>query len=71
MYILADLGHMTKMAATPIYSKNPEKIFSKTSGPIAMKLGMEHLEWQPIIIYSNCDPSLTLRYFTPRSDLVT
>ena len=24
---LGDLGHMTKMAATPIYGKNPSKIF--------------------------------------------
>ena len=31
-----DLGHMTKMAATPIYSK----IFSRTGGPIFTKLGM-------------------------------
>ena len=35
------LGHMTKMAAMPIYGKNPSKIlFSGTSGPISMKLGM-------------------------------
>ena len=34
-------GHMTKMAATPIYGKTPSKIFfSRTSGPIFMKLGM-------------------------------
>ena len=26
------LGHMTKMAATPIYGKNPSKIFSRTRG---------------------------------------
>ena len=33
------LGHMTKMAAKPIYGKNPLKIFlSRTSGPFAMKL---------------------------------
>ena len=36
-----DAGHMTKMAATPIYGKNPSKIFfSGTGGPISMKLGM-------------------------------
>ena len=36
-----DAGHMTKMAAMPIYGKNPSKIFlSGTSGPISMKLGM-------------------------------
>ena len=34
-------GHMTKMAATPIYGKNPSKFFfSGTEGPISMKLGM-------------------------------
>ena len=34
-------GHMTKMAATPIYGKNPSKIFfSRTGGPILTKLGM-------------------------------
>ena len=34
-------GHMTKMAATPIYGKNPSKIFfSRTGGLIFMKLGM-------------------------------
>ena len=35
------LGHMTKMAAMPIYGKNPPKIFfSRTGGPIFTKLGM-------------------------------
>ena len=35
------LGHMTKMAATPIYGRNPSKIFfSRTGGPISTKLGM-------------------------------
>ena len=34
-------GHMTKMATTPIYGKNPSKIFfSRTSGPIFTKLSM-------------------------------
>ena len=34
-------GHMTKMAAMPIYGKNPLKIFfSKTRRPIALGLGM-------------------------------
>ena len=36
-----DAGHMTKMAVTPIYGKNPSKIFlSETCGPIPTKLGM-------------------------------
>ena len=35
------LGHMTKMAATPIYGKNPSKIFfSRTGRPIFTKLSM-------------------------------
>ena len=35
------LGHMTKMAATPIYGKNHSKIFfSRTGEPIFTKLGM-------------------------------
>ena len=34
-------GHKTKMAATPIYGKNPPKnFFWGTAEPIAMKLGM-------------------------------
>ena len=35
-----DAGHMTKMAATPIYGKNTSKIFSGIGGPISTKLGM-------------------------------
>ena len=34
------VGHMTKMATTPIYGKNPSKIFSRTDMPIFKKLGM-------------------------------
>ena len=33
------LGHMNKMAATPIYGKNPSKIFSRPGRPISTKLG--------------------------------
>ena len=36
-----DAGHMTKMAATPIYGKNPSKIFfSRTGGLISKTHGM-------------------------------
>ena len=66
------LGHMTKMAATPIYGKNPSKIFfSRTSGPIFTKFGMWHRGLQPIIVCSNDDPGVTLTYFTARSNLET
>ena len=33
-------GQTTKMAAMPIYDKNPSKIFSGTAEPICMKFGM-------------------------------
>ena len=37
------VGHMTKMTATPIYSKNPLKIFfSRTRRPVTLELGMLH-----------------------------
>ena len=37
---LQDAGHMTKIAAEPIYGKNPSKIFfSGTGGPISTKVG--------------------------------
>ena len=66
------LGHMTKMAATPIYGKNPSKIFfSRTGGPIFPKLGMKHRGLQPIIVCSNDNPGVTLTYFTERSNLET
>ena len=35
-----DLGHMTKMAAMPIYDKNPSKIFSETSWLMTFDLGI-------------------------------
>ena len=64
------LGHMTKMAATPIYGKNPSKIFfSGTGGPISMKLGMKHRGLLHIIVCSNYDPGVTLTYLKTRSNL--
>ena len=69
---LHDAGHMTKMAAMPVYGKNPSKIFfSRTGGSISTKLGMSHRGLQPIIVSSNDDPGVTLAYFTARSNLVT
>ena len=66
------LGHMTKMVATPIYGKNPSKVFfSRNGGPILTKLGMYHWGLQPIVVCSNDDPGVTLTYFTARSNLVT
>ena len=61
-------GHMTKMAAMPIYGKNPSKIFfSGTGGPISMNLGMKHRWLKRYNVYINHDPVMTLTYFTARS----
>ena len=63
---------MTKMAATPIYGKNPSKIFlSGTGGQISTKLRMKHWGLQPIIVCSNDGPRVSLTYLTARSNLVT
>ena len=50
-------GHMTKMAAMPIYGK-------------ILKLGMQHRVLEYYQTPSNDDPGLTLTYFTARSNLV-
>ena len=62
-------GHMTKMAATPIYGKNPLKIFfSGTRRLMTFGLGMEHLWCWAYQVCSNNDPRLT--YLTSRSNLL-
>ena len=55
------LGHMTKMAATPLYGKNPSTI-SGTNGPFSTKLGMKHWGLGLIIVCSNDDPLMILSY---------
>ena len=43
-----DPGHMTKMAAMPIYGKNLKKIFfSGTKGPMTLKLCMHKFHMEP------------------------
>ena len=40
-FVRGGLGHMTKMAATPIFGKNLSKVFfSRTKGPMTLWLGM-------------------------------
>ena len=53
-----DPGHMTKMAA--MLKTFKKKFFSGTGGPFSTKLGIWHRGLQPIIIYTNDDPGLTL-----------
>ena len=61
-------GHMTKMAAMPIYGINPSKIFfSRTGGSISKKLVMKHRWLKYYNVYINHDPVMTLTFFTARS----
>ena len=65
------LGHMTKLAATPIYGKKYLKhFFSRTRNPIILKHGMQHQGLKLYKVYINDDPGLTLTYFTARSNWV-
>ena len=58
------LGHMIKMAATPIYDKNPLKIFfSGTKGPMALGHGMQHWGHRPKEVLKHDDLGLTLTFF--------
>ena len=61
-------GHMTKMAAMPIYGNNPSKFFfSGTVGPISTKLGMKHRGLEYYNVFINYDLWMTLTYLTARS----
>ena len=63
-------GHMTKMAAMPIYGKNLKKtFFSRTKRLMTLKVGMLHRVFQYYQFYSNDDLELTFTYFTARSNL--
>ena len=72
MYI-NNQGHMTKLAAMPIYGINPSKIFfSGTGGPISKKTWHE-ASMTRVPYYNLCinhDPVMTLTYFNARSTWV-
>ena len=62
---------MTKMAAMPIYGKNPSKIiFSETNRLISRKLGVRHRWLKYSNVYINHDPVMTLTKFMARSTWV-
>ena len=63
-------GHMTNIAAMPIYGKT-FIIYSRTTSPLILKLGMLHLEFKLYKFYINDDPRLTLTYLMARSNWVT
>ena len=61
-------GHMTKMAAMAINSKNFKKIFlSRTRRPMFLKLGMKHQGEELYKVYINHNPGMTLANFMARS----
>ena len=67
-------GHMTKMAAMPIYGKNLKKSSSpEPVGRFPRNLVCSIGDWGllPIIVCINDDPGVTLTYFTARSNLET
>ena len=55
---------MTKMAAMPIYGKDLLKIFSRTSRPVTLGLGMYHWGCGTYQVCSNDNTKLTLTYLT-------
>ena len=62
---------MTKMAAMPIYGKNPSKFFfSGTTGPISKKLGKKHWGLEYYNVFINYDLWMTMTYFMARSTWV-
>ena len=67
-----ELGHMTNMAAMPIYGKNLKKSSSPEPNRLmTLKLGMKHCLCKYYQGSSYNDPWLTLTYCTSRSNLVT
>ena len=63
-------GHVTKMAAIPIYGKSLKNLFSGTKRPMTLNLGVHNRVLEYYQVCSNDDPWLTLTYFTARSNLV-
>ena len=64
-------GHMTKMAATPIYGKNLLKSSSpEPEGSMTLELSMWHWGCRAYQVCSNDVPRLTLTYLISRSNLL-
>ena len=64
-------GHLTKMAAMPMYGKNTSKFFVfGTTGPISTKLCRNHWGLEYYNVFINYDIWRTFTYFTARSTYV-
>ena len=70
VYIIGP-GHMTKMAAMPIYGKTLKikNFLSRTINQMTLKLGTQQKGLEPYKSFINNDPRLTLTYFTTQSAL--
>ena len=65
-------GHMTKMAAMPIYGKNTLKnLLSRNQWADLIKLCMKHQRPKPFIFFSNYDPWLNLAYYMAMLNFAT
>ena len=64
-------GHMTMMAAMPIYGKNLKNLLFRNRRADDLKLGMQHRMHEYYQVYSNDEPGLTLTYCTARLNLVS
>ena len=62
-------GHMTNMAARPVFDKNLEKFPVWNQKAMSLKVDMQHRVLEYYQACSNDDPGLTLTYFTARSNL--
>ena len=66
-----DAGHMTKLAAIPIYGKNPSKIFFRNQRADFHETLYEASGTPAHHIFSNDNTGVTLTYFMARSNFVT
>ena len=67
MKIYIKLGHMTNMAAMPIYGKNLKNLLLQNQYTHDLKLNMLHHVCEYYQSCSNSVPCLTLTNFTPKS----
>ena len=63
-------GHMTNMAAMPIYGKNLKNLLLLNQTAMTLKVGMQHRVLKYYQVCPNDDLGLTLTYFTASSNLV-
>ena len=62
-------GHMTKMAAMAVNSRNLKIFFFRTIRPVILKLGMKHLGMELYKVCINHDPEMTMTFFYGKVNL--